>query len=519
MVDPARRVVRNGATLILGRAVAIAAGVVAFPVLLRGIGAQGFGVWVFLNGLVGLLGYLDLGLGSAQIREVARALETRRHRRARSVLTIGTVWSFGFGGLAFALGTVCWPLIAAAFPRTNLSADGTVFMAIQFALWTGVVAAPWRAILEGTQAYLPLTAIDCATAILTAAISMAIVLAGGRLTALAIGSAAVTAMRTIVYIAVAHHRMPMLTPSLRLLRRSDVTAALRYSLPIQATSLAMAFNSEADRLVLAAFAGPATVAAYEPGSRVANLFRLPVLFVAVTAFPAVSRVAASGRRDRLDQIYLQMTRYLATFASVGGAGLVVCADPLIRLWLGQPVPLAAATLALMSAGCVVNLAVNAASVTTRAEGQPRPETAYAFVAATLNLLLTIPLLKLLGPWGVPLSTAIAVAVASGYFLVSFHRRSGRPTRLAVKAVVPPGMAAVMAIGFTFAVAGLLPDGPGRAGAALAVACRGGLATCLVLAVLAVLRYLDATDVARLRALLGWQRPSPATGPALEEESG
>jgi O-antigen/teichoic acid export membrane protein len=386
-----------------------------------------------------------------------------------------------------------------------LGVDRLAIALILLSSWLSAMALPWRAVLEGTQRYFALAGIECGAAILTAAISIRVAVAGGGPTGLAAGAASVAVIRTVIVVWVAHCEVPTLTPSLRLLRRSDVTGTLRYGLRVQATRLAAAVNLEADRIVLGAFFGPASAAAYEPGSRVANLFRLPVSLVTAAAFPAVAQVAANGPRDRLDKVYLHMTRYLATFSAVGGAALVVCADPVIRLWIGEPVPLAAATLALLSAGSVVNLAVHAASVMTCAEGEPGRETRYAFVAAGLHLLLTVPLLKLVGPCGVPLSTAVAAAVASIYFVVHLHRRSGRSGWLAVRIFVPPCVAALVAICLTFALTDSLPDGPGRAGAALAVGCRGGLAAFVVLAVLAVARYVDATDLARLRTVLGSQR--------------
>ncbi|GAB3409899.1 lipopolysaccharide biosynthesis protein [Flindersiella endophytica] len=503
--DPVARVVRNGTILILGRLVSLAAGVVTLPVLFRGLGAHTFGVWVLLSGLAGILGYFDLGLGSALIREVAQGTEPARRRRARAVQMMCALWGLGFGGLAFAVGTVSWPLVASLLPQPGLGVDRLAIALILLSSWIGGMALPWRAVLEGTQRYFALAGIECGAALLTAAISIRIAVAGGGPTGLAAGAASVAVIRTVVVVCVAHSEVPALTPSLRLLRWSDVSGTLRYGLRVQATRLATVVNLEADGIVLGAYFGPATAAAYEPGRRVANLFRLPVSLVTAAAFPVVARVAASGSRHRLDKIYLHMTRYLATFAAVGGAALVVCADPLIRLWIGEPVPLAAVTLAILAAGSVVNLAVHAASVLTCAEGEPGRETRYAFFTTGLNLLLTYPCLKLAGPVGVPLSTAVAAAVASTYFVVHVQRRSGRPAWPAVRILIPPCAAALAATSLTFALAGTLPDGPGRAGAALAVGCRGALATVLVVTALVAVRYVDATELRRLRTVLGSRR--------------
>jgi O-antigen/teichoic acid export membrane protein len=196
--DPVARVVRNGTVLILGRLVSLAAGVVTLPVLFGALGAHAFGVWVLLNSLAGILGYFDLGLGSALIREVARGTETASHRRARAVQMMCAFWGFGFGGLALALGTVSWPLVVFLFPQTGLGVDRLAIALILLSSWLSAMALPWRAVLEGTQRYFALAGVECGAAILTAAISIRVAIAGGGPTGLAAGAASVAVISDLM---------------------------------------------------------------------------------------------------------------------------------------------------------------------------------------------------------------------------------------------------------------------------------------------------------------------------------
>ncbi|MGW5362432.1 lipopolysaccharide biosynthesis protein [Actinopolymorpha pittospori] len=496
----AGRIARNSAVLLASRLVSLVAGAATVPLLYSRLGEHQFGVWVLLGGLISLLAYADLGLGPAQIREVARGIEEGRPRQTQAVLALGCVWGIGFAAVAFVGCMTCWPLVAFVFGLGTLTEPaGRAILILLVGFCLGNAATPWRSVLEGAQLYGQVGIVDSSTAFLTAVVTILVVVLGGGLVALAAGVALVGMCRAALLIWVARHHLPMLGPRLRCVRRTDISSVLRYGLPIQVTSLAMAVNAEADRLVLGGFGGPAVAAAFEPGSRLAGLLRIPVSMATIAAFPAAA--AAAGDSRRIDRLYQGMTRYMTAFGAVGGAFLIVTADPLIRLWLGSPVPLAAATVAVMSAGYVVNVTASAASVVTRAEGRPGCETRYALVAATLNVILTVPFLKVLGPWGVPFSSAVSASIASCYFLASFLRGSGRPLAPLTRLLLPPGLAAVVAVVVPLLVADVLPDGAGRGGAALAVLSRGGLAVLLSLGVLTLLRYFDATDRERLRRIL------------------
>jgi hypothetical protein len=72
-------------------------------------------VWALLTGLVGIAALADMGLGSAQIREVALAVGAAEKRHARAVLALGCVWGAAIGGLAITATAACWPVLARVF--------------------------------------------------------------------------------------------------------------------------------------------------------------------------------------------------------------------------------------------------------------------------------------------------------------------------------------------------------------------------------------------------------------------
>ncbi|GAA1880498.1 lipopolysaccharide biosynthesis protein [Streptantibioticus ferralitis] len=493
---------RNGISLCTARIVTGAASMLALPVLYERLGARQFGVWAVLTGAMAIVALMDMGLGSSQVREVARSLGGGSGRRARAVLGLGVVWAVGFGVLLVAATVVCWPWLTRGFHLGELAArarSAALFLQAGFVLDN--LAMPWQAVLEGNQQYAAVARVSGGASVCGAGLAVIVVARGGGLVALGASSAAISAARALLLALAARRCAPALTPSLLSIKREDVSAVMGYGTRVQVSNAAAAINSETDRLVLAGFTSPVTVSGFDLGSRLVNVVRLPAEAVLTTLFPAAVTTACGDSKDRLDGLYLQMTRYLSVYAAATTAALVASADPLVRLWLGHRVPLAATTIAVLTLGCAVNLTSGAAAIVTRSEGRPGRETRYALVAACLNVLLTIPLLRLCGPAGVPLSTTLAASAATGYFFVHFHRSSRRPIAPLGRIVMPPAAASLIAGALTWMTAKHLPDGSGRVDAAIAVASRSGMAVVIVIGTLAALGFFDRTDWARLRTLV------------------
>jgi len=520
VVAPARTVTRNVASMVGARGVTALAGLVSLPVIYARLGADEFGVWAVLSGLATIVALADLGLGSAVVRQVATSRHGGVHdaaalRRTQVVLGLGVLW----GAVLAVVGAIAvqatWPWLSDLlnFGRHSTEARWTA-MCLMLGVLVDGLALPWRGVLEGTQRYDTLARVTAATAVLGALLATGAVLAGGGLVALAIAAAATSTVRAGWTIAVARRREPPLSPMLTGLRHEDIRDVAGYGLRVQVTSVSGAVGLELDRFILAASFSPAVAGGFELGARVVNLCRLAPVYALVALFPmAVSRTAELGP-DWLDHFNVTVTKYLTAVAAIGAAVLVACADPLIRLWLGEPNRSATACITILAPAYAFNLAAGATGILSRVEGRPGRETSYAVLSVIVNLSLTWPLLHVLGPKGVPLATAIGVVVGTAHFLVSYHRATNRSVRPIVRAIWPSLVAAVVATGAGLLVRALLPAANGRLDAIVVASCCTVAAVAAAVIVLAITGFVASEDAARIRGMFG-QRTSPIVHVASE----
>lgn len=520
MADPTsndRRVAHNVVGLLVARGAVAVAGLISLPVLYQHLTPADLGAWILLTGLTTVVAIADLGLGSAIVRAVAADLAGVR-RQTRIVLALGLIWPAVLAVAATLLLLLTWWPLADLLNLGDAAYSGRLAAVLLLAgLLVDGMALPWRGVLEGTQRYPLLATINGGTALLAAGLIIAAAATGGGLVELAGCSLAVSLLRTALIIPVTRRLAPGLSPSLAGATADDVRDATRYGLRVQVTTATGAVNLELDRYVLAGFFGTAVAGGFELGSRLVGLFRLVPALALMALFPMAVTQSERCGPDWLRSFNLQATRYLVMVAATGAAILVVCAEPLVQAWLGEPNAWAAASIAILAPAFAFNVAAGPTAIATRVEGRPGRETSYALLSAGLNLALTWPLLWLLGPTGVPLATAAGVIVGTCHFLVHYHRSTGQPLVPMAGIMARPIAAAVTATLIGWWVAADLPDEPGRAGGLVAAASRGSVVLLVAVVLLVVVGSITAEDRHRLARLLhrpGGRLPDPRYPPGV-----
>jgi O-antigen/teichoic acid export membrane protein len=501
-----RTIARNVVGLLVARTAVAVTGLVSLAVLYRQLTPAELGVWVLLTGLTTVVAVADLGLGSATVRAVAADLDGQR-RPTRVVLALALIWPAVLAVVAMLVLLLTWSTLAALLNLGESAAGGRAAALLLLAgLLVDGLSLPWRSVLEGTQRYPVLAAINGGTAVGGAGLVIGAALSGGGLVELAGCSLAASALRTALIIGVARRLAPALSPSLAGVTLGDVRATTRYGLPVQVTAATGAVNLELDRYVLAGFFGTAVAGGFELGGRLVGLFRLLPAFALMALFPMAVTESERRGRDWLPAFNLQATRGLVVVAATGAAVLVVCADALVQAWLGEPNVWAAAGIVILAPAFAFNVAAGPTAIVTRVEGRPGRETSYALLSAGLNVMLTWPLLMLLGPRGVPLATAVGVVVGTGWFLLHYSRSTGQPLAAMVDVLARPLVAATAAGVAGWWVGQHLPDGSGRLAGALTAAAQGSVVLLVASVALVAFGAVTVDDRSRLAEL--WRRPGP-----------
>jgi O-antigen/teichoic acid export membrane protein len=94
----------GGASLAAGRISSAVCGLIQVPVVLACLGAEGFGLWVALAGLLWTLGICDGGLGFALQNRLAALYAQQREQQAAVLLRRAVLWLTAVGAVLLAAG-------------------------------------------------------------------------------------------------------------------------------------------------------------------------------------------------------------------------------------------------------------------------------------------------------------------------------------------------------------------------------------------------------------------------------
>jgi O-antigen/teichoic acid export membrane protein len=448
-----------------GRVAAVLVWLLFTPMILRGLGPQGFGVWALFFALTGQLAALDFGLVQGTLRHVAAARERGDHEEAGAFATLALLGYFVLGLL--------WVAV--------------------LALLAGPILA-WLRIPTANGITLALTAQQ--------ALGIPFVLRHGwGLRGLVINVGIAWMLGLILGLIL----LPMTAPgfrwagparSLRHLRE-----ALKFGGPMQLTSILWTLNLQVDKLLLARYVSLGAVATYELGARVAqSAFTFPQLLLAAV-LPTAAALHAGERADRLRELHDRVGRYVLTAVAITLAALLGSADRLYLVWLGPTHVDAALVLRWLAVTAALLLTAGTGSVVARGIGRTDLETWYHVAGLAVHLTLSLLLLPRIGLLGALIGSTAGNLAGTLLFITLIARTMKWRT---FDLLFPPHVVPLLAAaGGTLAAVALDRALPPAAGAV----------AWALLAGIALVGGLTALAVAFATRYIGWREARSLLHPA------
>lgn len=452
-----RMLARNTTLNLLGLGLPLLIGVFTMPAVIRGLGADRFGILALVWVALGYLNLLDMGLGRAVTRFAAEAIARRDDRRL--VLSAWTA-----AALQTALGIAGALLVAAAAPvlvQRFLSVPDELVGQATRSFQLLALAAPvlaltntFRGLLEAAQRFDLVNAVRAPVSATNFLLPLIGVWLAWTLPGIVIAMVAMRFVTLAAFAAMALRVHPALA------RRPAADRALSRELIsfggwITVASLVTPILIYADRFAIGGMLTVAAVTFYAaPHEVMTRLTLLPSSLVA-TLFPAFSAVSAGGRAE------LERLLGLAVKALLLAVGpllvvLAILAPELLHLWLGEEFARASTpVLRLLALGLLANALAYVPSALIQARGRPDVTALLQLAELPAHLVL---LWLFVGWWGITgaaaawslrmvLDAALLFGAAHRLRIVSVPAALGRrvpEALLAVLGLAVAGMAAAAA---------------------------------------------------------------------------
>jgi O-antigen/teichoic acid export membrane protein len=395
------------------RGLSALATLLTLPLAVRYLGAERFGVWATTTSTVVFLNLLDFGIASTLTNQVARAYAVgdreyaSRYATNALVLTAAVACLAG-GALLMTWSHVNWMRlfnVSHGVPPAEVSA--TVAVAIALVL-LGLPASLCHKILAGYQeVHVGNVAVAAGTLASLAGLLAGIALRVSMPVLFVMSSGGVTVANLAALVGLLFWRKPWLRPKLLQVNWRVARELLGSGVGFFLIQIAGAVVFSSDNVVVSHYLGAAQVTPYSVTWRLVGLSAVAQGLVFPALWPAYAEAYAKGEYKWMRSAF-RATLRISLVLNLGFAVLLVgVGKPLIRWWAGAAAVPTSALLLAMAVWAVISGCMTVESCLLAAVSRTREQGILSLIAATLNLGLSILLVKRIGVVGVISGTILS----------------------------------------------------------------------------------------------------------------
>lgn len=330
-----RRLSINALFQISSQVLPLFAGAIAIPLLYREIGRDEFGVFTIGLSALGLFSLLDLGLGRAAVRFMARAFGQNDSSAAASIAVHSVVLLGGFSAVVTIACVAMIPTAAARWFHNDLQ-DPTV---LRQCLYILVAALPiagltsvFRAILEARENFLVISIVQVLLGVLTYLVPLIISFFTSDVRFIIGGAVACRLIAFVAFLVAATVAWPGRF-DWRNAKLSNLKEFRQFSLWMVISNMVGSAIVYGDRALLVKMFGIAEIPYYNIPLEMLGRFMILVNSAATVVFPSLSK--ASENKVLFNEVYVSLSNLLSVL--VGAALLVVSllTPVALHVWLGD----------------------------------------------------------------------------------------------------------------------------------------------------------------------------------------
>jgi O-antigen/teichoic acid export membrane protein len=420
--DFSRKLIANTFFNFLGRFWSFAATIVLTPFMLRYLSDTQFGVWAILSILLNVTGLLDLGLGSSFVKFISAYYTHEDYERINKVLFSGLIFYALHGALFVAVGLVLKPIAFSIFHLSGMTGLANTYFYVLIACVIGNFGTMFASVFRGVQRMDKANAIDMGLSIVNVIGTVIVLAANLGLPGLGLNAIA----NAILSVVVAWYTVRRAIPEISLGFHFDwklFKEMFTYGTQILVSRVGGLACFQFDKLIVGGFLGVATVKIYEVSARMATLMRNFPLLMMSAVIPAASELGVRNEKEKIIRTYVVTSKYVALI-TIGLVGFMVLeADSILRLWLGEHFDgRSVILLQILAIGYGANVLGGAASQIGAGVGRPEFDMQSTILLTVLSPILGIALVQQFGAPGAAAGTAIALIISAAYLLIMFHRK-------------------------------------------------------------------------------------------------
>lgn len=406
----------------------------------RQLGTADFGVFAIISSVTALLAVADFSFGTAVVRSTARAAAAsspgERDAARDDVATAHA--ALVATGLLVALVSIPTAYLLPAVTRVpsgRVSAAVVCTLLVSLATAIGLGSASLSAVVRGSRQFAVLS-MSTLVGIGVRFVLVVILIDDLGLVSLGIAQLASVCVERGAQALWIRQNVQWFRCRPRRIKVAALRQAGAFAVPLVILSVDAQIVAASDAIIIGAVLGASGAALYRIGSAIPKQVAGALLTAFTASFPSLTSIA-----DHAEQVALMrtLTRVVAYLGGLAFAFAALFRRDLVLLLLGQPSATAEAVLLLLSVTFVLDIGVHGMVLVLMARGRPWIMAVLSPVQLSMNLLLTVVLVKTMGPEGAAAAALVTLGIIDLVLfpLVARHEFVPSPSRIiALDAMLP-----------------------------------------------------------------------------------
>lgn len=416
---------RNSLWNLAGSALPAIVALATVPLLIHGLGLEGFGIVTLIGSVIGYFGVLDINLSAGSIKYLAQF-----HAQNERTQFAETFW-FGclFYGLLGAVGALVLYVgagfLTERFFTVSAALRAETLLAFQLAAFGFAMSQIQNYLLvipQALQRYDRSAQAEAFFGVLVNILSAAVAINGGGIAGVIAARVAIATINNLWLVWLLHTLDVPLKPVWP--RRTIRHTLTSFSAYAYLSRLAALLHAHGDKLIVGTLAGPVALTFYTVPAQLAGRILGLCFRLASVIYPRVSALAATGQHASLRLLYLDTTRLL-TYLNLIVLGMIALAgEEFLRRWVGDEfVAQGYPVLLLVTLAMLVDSLTNIPSLVNDGLGHPRVTGRFALARGVTGVALVFAGTYAGGIIGAAAAHLLASLLMTVLFLVYVHGRT------------------------------------------------------------------------------------------------
>jgi O-antigen/teichoic acid export membrane protein len=432
----------------------ILVGVMLTPYIIRSIGKDDYGIWVLVGSFVGYYGLLNLGVGTALLRYVARYSAKNNEEKLNEVVSTAMAVFSLTGIVVFIASVILGPTLSEFFELSLGMRDDFVRVVGVVGLSTGISFAGsiFGTIVMGCERFILANMAGISANVLRAGLVIMFMEFNANVVGVAYATLMTTLYEIIVNAYIARHVAPNIRPSYFSANAGMLKELILFGGVATVISLADIMRSNLDHVVVAKFVGIEYVAIYGIGLLLLRyIVRIITTGMSVLT-PRFAKLDGINATRNMQELFLKSLTISGFMAFGAAMCAIIFGKYVIIWWVGPEFADSATILAILSCSSAIAIAQNPAIGLMYAINKHHYYATATMIEALANLGLSIYLANIYGMLGVALGTLISMSIVKAIAMPIYVSRLIKiPWLDYIKTLLKPAVVSTVLILFSYYV--------------------------------------------------------------------